>query len=127
MNLKEIAKQIIEENYIVGVRAVQEDEDYQVGDICRDSYEWDIETDTSTYETTGELAIGTCATRVETDSFDTDDWETELENRLKEVIAENKLYGDKQVIIAGSQVNNDGCFDPGEIRIIDAEVIAIVE
>lgn len=128
MDYKEIAKEILENNYLAGVRALADDEEYQVGDYCRDSYEWDLENDCSTYHTTGEIANGTCATMIETEYFKTDDWETELAENIKKAVEANKeRYGDKQVIVVSKQVNNDGMFDPGEIRLVNAKVIAVLD
>lgn len=128
MDYKEIAKEILENNYLAGVRALADDEEYRVGDYCRDSYEWDLENDCSTYHTTGELANGTCATMIETEYFKTDDWETELAENIKKALEANKeRYGDKQVIVVSKQVNNDGMFDPGEIRLVNAKVIAVLD
>lgn len=128
MDYNEIAKEILENNYLAGVRALADDEDYKVGDYCRDSYEWDLENDCSTYHTTGELANGTCATMIETEQFKTDDWETELIENIKKALEANKdRYGDKQVIVVSKQVNNDGMFDPGEIRLVNAKVIAVLD
>ncbi|MEK0286577.1 hypothetical protein [Caldifermentibacillus hisashii] len=128
MDYKEIAKEILENNYLAGVRALADDEEYKVGDYCRDSYEWDLENDCSTYHTTGEIANGTCATMIETEYFKTDDWETELAENIKKAVEANKeRYGDKQVIVVSKQVNNDGMFDPGEIRLVNAKVIAVLD
>lgn len=128
MDYKEIAKEILENNYLAGVRALADDEEYKVGDYCRDSYEWDLENDCSTYHTTGEIANGTCATMIETEYFKTDDWETELAENIKKAVEANKeRYGDKQVIVVSKRVNNDGMFDPGEIRLVNAKVIAVLD
>ncbi|MGC4375940.1 hypothetical protein WD019_15110 [Fictibacillus sp. Mic-4] len=129
MNYRELAKQIIENNYfVVGVRGTYEDEQYKIGDVCRESYDWDFENDCSTYYTTGETANGTCATHVDTQYFETEDEISELAQRIEKTIKQNAYYGEgQQVIIAGNQTNNDGAFDPGEIRIVDARVIAIVD
>lgn len=127
MNYLEIAKEILENNWIVGVRTLCDDEQYAVGDDCRASYEWDIEEDCSTYHTTGETAVGTCATHIETGFFRTDDEAAELAARIEEAVAKNKAYGKaQQVVIAGHSVNNDGYFDAGEIRIVDAFVVAVI-
>lgn len=123
----EIAKEILEKRYVVGVRSLCDDEQYEVGDDCRESYEWDFENDCSTYHTTGETAGGTCATAIDTQGFLTDDWAQELAERIKQAINANEQYfGDRQAIIAGYRVNNDRCLDPGEIRIREAFVLALV-
>lgn len=123
MKYYEIAKEIYENNLIAGVRSLCEDEDYSVGDECRESYEWDIENDCSTYYTTGETAGGTCATRIE-DHLPTIE---EIAASIERAIEMNAGYGGKQVIIAGHSVNNDGYFDPEEVRIRNAWVLAVVE
>lgn len=127
MKYLELAKEILENNYaVVGVRSLQEDEHYEVGDYCRESYEWDREHDCSTYELygeEGEKAGGTCATYIETNYFETDDWELELAKRIEEAIEYNKSYGGEQVIIAGDGACTVGSFDPNEVRIVNAIVI----
>ena len=44
-----------------GIRALCPDEDYIIGDTPRESYDWDLEWDCSTRNTTGETIGGTCA------------------------------------------------------------------
>lgn len=123
----EIAKKIIEEGIdIVGVRSLCDDEQYKVGDECRESYEWNFEHDCSTFDLdgeNGEKAGGTCATqiRVETDEVE------ELAQHIAEVVEENEIYANlRQAIIAGYGANNDRCLDPNEIRIIDAYVLELI-
>lgn len=122
-NFKKIAQEIIDNDfYVAGVRAICNDEEYNIGDIARDSYEWDLENDCSTYETTGESANGTCAITVEI-SYDVDELAEKIKNAAKKALN----YGNQLVVLAGNSVNNDGYFDIGEIRIIDAKVIAFIE
>lgn len=122
-NFQKIAQEIIDNDfYVAGVRAICNDEEYSIGDIARESYEWDLENDCSTYETTGESANGTCAVGVEI-SYDADELAEKIENAAKKALN----YGNQLVVLAGNSVNNDGYFDNGEIRIINAKVIAIVE
>lgn len=127
MKYLEIAKEILEKNYaVVGVRSLREDEHYEVGDYCRESYEWDLEHDCSTYDLygeEGEKAGGTCATYIESNYFETDDWERELAERIEEAIEYNRSYDGEQVIIAGDGDCTDGSFDPREVRIVNARVI----
>lgn len=121
---KAIAADIVNYNLIAGVRTLREDEQYEVDDECRQSYEWDLENDCSAYFTTGELAGGTCATTIDISSGDIDTIAAEIE-RIVEV---NKAYADdRQVVIAGKSVNNDGYFDTGEIRIVNAFVLGVIE
>jgi hypothetical protein len=128
----EVAREILENHYVAGVRSLSDDENYQVGDFCRESYEWDLEQDISAYFTTGETAGGTCATHIPSghETFDTDEWEKELADRIAVIVEKNKrIYrGDKQAIIVGKQYTYDGWLDgEGEIRIVNAKVIMIIE
>ena len=124
MTYAEIAQRLIKGRaYYVGVRNLYADEQYEVGDSCRRSYEWDQENDCSTYETTGEPANGTCATIV--------NWSDEADDLAEEIaraIRQNfETYrGERQAIIAGDRRDMDAALDDGEVRIIDAEVIALV-
>lgn len=137
MDYKAIAKYIIENGLYAGVRGLQEDEEYKVGDSCRESYEWDLELDCSTYDTDGEEGLtvgGTCATDVERNIMSeyTDDWEDEaylnqVADAIKKAVELNEDYGvGPQVIIAGDDINNNIEADDHEVRIVDAKVIAIV-
>lgn len=124
---RKIAQLIIDEDpAIVGVRSIQDDENYEVGDCCRESYEWDWENDCSTYNTDGEdgqKAGGTCATVIPFDTWDVDD----LADAVKKSVECNSNYnGETQVIIIG-RPNIDGVFDENECRIEDAKVIAVIE
>lgn len=123
MSLKEIAKEIIENGYeVVGVRTLEEDENYKVGDTCRESYEWDLEKDCSTYYTTGEKAGGTCATFIQYEK----DWtsEDELIKAIQEAYERNLEYQGDKVVIGGNTINTEyGHADEDEVRIEEAEVI----
>lgn len=123
---KKIAQIIIDlDPATVGVRSLRDDENYSVGDYCRESYEWDWENDCSTYTTSGEdgeTAGGTCATSIRFGTYDAD----ELAEEIKKSVEYNSEYGGKQVIIVGYP-NIDGTFDEGECRIVDAKVIEVVE
>lgn len=44
-----------------GIRGLCPDEEYEIGDTPRESYDWDLEWDCSTRSTTGETIGGTCA------------------------------------------------------------------
>lgn len=132
----ELAKKIIEEKYtFAGVRMLTDDEAYKIGDICRESYDWDRENDCSTYHTTGLTAGGTCATKIDIDTlyYDLDTVEEEIEEmarRIETVVKQNEeMYcGEQQVIIAGYERNLDyDMTDDDEIRIYDAEVLMVLE
>lgn len=46
----------------IGIRHLADDEHYNVGDYCRNSYDWDYELDRSTYDTEEPQELpGTCA------------------------------------------------------------------
>lgn len=123
----ELAEKMLNGNIsIIGIRALCDDEQYEVGDKCRESYEWDIENDCSTYDTTGEKANGTCATHVDTNYFKTENHVIELAERIRTIQEKNRVYGKNQVVIAGERVNNDGYFDEGEIRIVNAYVLEVL-
>lgn len=127
MDYLAIAQQMLDENYnVVGVRSVCDDENYAIGDDCRQSYDWDNENDCSTYNTSQVTAGGTCATHIDTQYFATSDWDYELADRIAKIVGDNSVYGGQQIIIAGNGVNNDMMLDPGEVRIRNAYVIAVL-
>lgn len=126
-NYIEIAKEIIEEGIdLVGVRSLCDDEQYKVGDECRESYEWNFEHDCSTYDLDGEEGMkagGTCATQIIVDTEDAE----ELAKRIEGIVKENAAYlGDRQAVIAGHGANIDHTLDPNEIRLLDAYVLAVL-
>lgn len=128
MDIKEVVQKI-KDNEIeyFGIRTLAEDEDYKVGDECRESFEWDIENDCSTYDLDGEdgeTADGTCVTMVFADCYDDAD---EIEKALETAIKANKGYGAAtRAIIAGENVSTDGVFDENEGRLVDAYVLEIL-
>lgn len=125
MTYIEIAKEALEESFVLGVRGLTKDESYQVGDTVRDSYEWDLENDCSTYHTTGETANGVCCVAVKMDVETAE----ELVSNIEAAIKEASKYGDvgcDTVLIAGRSVNNDYQMDDGETRIVGAWVEAII-
>lgn len=132
MKYLELAKKLIEEGWAyIGVRSLCDDEQYEVGDYCRESYEWDLEHDCSTYDLhgeEGEKAGGTCCTVAATWADYIDD-PAELAEKIEKAIKENIGYGGRQVIIAGNEENNlnAGTLDDGEIRIVNAVVVGIVD
>jgi hypothetical protein len=124
----ELAKKIIEEEFsVVGIRSAYDDETYEAGDTCRESYEWDLAEDCSTYHTTGLTAGGTCATEVNVDFdyYTTEDHAKELAEKIESAVNQNKSYlGDYQYIVGGYSRNTDyDLSDDNEVRIVDAEVI----
>ncbi|MDQ0154929.1 hypothetical protein [Robertmurraya andreesenii] len=132
MNYLEAARKIYEEGYrFAGVRSLTDDENYNIGDTCRQSYEWDREEDCSTYYTTGLKAGGTCAIEVRTDYLDNDTVEEdikELAERIEKAVVATDLYmGFTKAIIAGNSTYTDlDWSDDNEIRIVDAVVIELI-
>lgn len=104
----------------IGIRHLAEDEEYQVGDYCRNSYDWDYESDCSTYATEEPRELpGTCAynTRIATGWDDLE----EMAVKLQQAINEANYIG-TPVIIGGDRATYGN--DEGEIIIENAIVIA---
>lgn len=126
MDYQDAARIILERGLLAGVRRLYDDEQYKPGDACRESYEWDLENDCSAYHTTGERAGGTCATDIPVEDFAQDDV-AGLAAAIADAVKRNKTYGGhRQAIIVGERANIDYPLDDGEIRIIDAEVLAVI-
>lgn len=114
---------------VFAVRALCEDEAYNVGDWCRDSYDYDGEKDCSTYYTTGESAHGTCGVAVYTFPGyfpePDDDEPTLMEAFFTAFTAAQDYRGTHYAIIAGDcDVSADYASDEGEARITNAKVLA---
>lgn len=108
-------------NYI-GIRHLADDEHYQIGDCCRNSYDWDYEQDCSTYETENPIELpGTCAYNTGIDP----NWDEpeEIAEKLEKALANANYYG-TTVIIAGDRIEYDN--DEHEIIIAAAVVISIL-
>lgn len=119
--MEELIRKIKQECYrYVGIRHLADDEEYNVGDICRNSYDWDYENDCSSYESNNPVELqGSC-------SFDTGiiaEWddESEIRQKLENAIDASDCYCGRLAVIAG---NRSECgSDDGEIIIKNAEVI----
>lgn len=93
-----------------GLRTTQDDEQYKVGDVARNSLDWDFEMDTSSDQ---ELP-GTCAVRIDSPA--------DAEAAIKAGLG----YGSGTVVLLGSNWIADGHDnDPGEIVMIDAVVLVV--
>ena len=139
-DLKAIAKQILStnSNIIAGVRSVEDDEQYEIGDIARPSYVWDFERGSSTYDLDDvetESYPFTCTTGIKDgqayfgDADNEDDVE-DLANQLQAAIDFNRKLsyeGDTQVILMGEQTSEDLENDPQELDLIDPVVIGIIK
>lgn len=137
--LKEIAKKVLSDSTLrFGVRTLDDDESYKVGDHARESYAWDFEADSSVYDldNDAESAGYTCATGVDgsqdTDGYaDNDEDVAELVEAMKIAItynarAYNPAKNSKMVILLG-QENWEFETDDFEINLEDAEVAAVFE
>ena len=103
-----------------------------VGDNIPDSYDWDVENDCSTYETTGETLGGACTVGINTsciwfDGSDEDnaDLAEEIENAIQK--AKKAGYWGEQIILAGNETGCEYGQDADEIILPNAKVIAIAE
>ena len=104
-----------------GIRWIAEDESYNISDIARNSYEWDIENDISTYETDEPVELdGTCAIELVIDrTFDEDD---EIAEAIEEVLKNRNGYYGTPVLLGSDRYEYGN--DNGEIIMEDAKVIA---
>lgn len=103
-----------------GVRSLCNDEKYQIGDITRNSFDWDFENDKSS-----DVELdGTCAIYV--DGMWIED-ANDLILRIEKVLPEMKQYnGGQDIALLGSNSCNCG-YDDNETIMRNAEVIAIIK
>lgn len=122
--MKELIRKISEEGYKwIGIRHLSDDENYAVGDLCRNSYDWDYENDRSSYDSENPIELpGSCAYDTKIDSTWDDD--EEIEEKLHKAISESSCYFGKIAVIAGNSAEYGN--DPEEIIIGNAEVIYLV-
>ena len=92
------------------IRTICDDECYKIGDICRNSYDWDMENDISGYYT-GTALDGTCGTEVV---------DGDVDAAIKKH-REMRYMGASIVLIGGDTAEFGN--DDGEIIIADAEVV----
>ena len=127
LNVKKILETVNNEGAtIVAVRHCCDDEDYVVGDWCRNSYDWNIELDQSSYydNESNELS-GTCGIGIwhftDLDSDEVD----EAEKLLSRAIEKASCYTVRLAIIVGYKGYEYGA-DEDEVIIRDAQVIALL-
>lgn len=125
MNTQKLLDTIKNNKYsVIAVRHCCQDEHYQLGDFCRNSYEWNYELECSSYDTENPIEFdGTCGYAV----FDLLEAynETIAEKILTDAIQNSSLYdGTEIVIIAGTSYTYGN--DENEVIIEYAEVIGIV-
>ena len=120
-SIKELIRKINKERYTyIGIRHLADDENYQIGDFCRNSYDWNYENDCSSYYTENpEELPGTCAYNTNINSS-WDDGE-EIKGKIITAISESDCYSGRIAIIAGKSAEYGN--DQEEIIIENAEVI----
>lgn len=124
MTVQDLLRKIKEERYsVVAIRHLCKDEEYSAGDICRNSFDWDLEYDQSSYDTENPVELnGTCGYAI----FDLCDLEEDEVEKAKELLIngleESDGYEGKPVIIAGNRYEYGN--DESEVIIQYAEVIA---
>ena len=95
-----------------------------VGDSVPDSYDWDLEEDCSTRETTGETLNGACAVGI--NSFVWEDEDDEIAEAISKAIEMSMDYPDGQKLLIGSKYGYEYGNDPDEMILESADVIAII-
>jgi len=101
----------------LGLRALRDDENYNIGDLTRNSLDWDCENDCSSdEELDGTCAVGINVMWIE----DADD----LIDEVEETISSAEDYG-KRIVLVGGDGESQGT-DPGERIIRNARVLAII-
>lgn len=125
MTREELIKAIDESGYeYIGIRHLEDDEEYAVGDFLRNSYDWDYEYDCSSYDTDEPVELpGSCAYHTGIQAGWDD--EEEIAEKLDKAIAGSSCYSGKAVIIGGNR--SEWGNDDHEIIIEDAVVIAILD
>ena len=131
--LLDVIKNAYKDGYnAFGVRVLPSDVDaanIYVGADVRDSYDWDFESDCSTYKTTGETLGGACCVGFSNDYLDTEMDEEDNEECLKElkrIIAKSACYGDHNVVLIGGKDYSESGWDDGEQIIPNAKILAII-
>ena len=123
-NVEEILRKVNEEGYgVVAIRHCAEDEHYKVGDMCRNSFDWNYELDCSTYDTDEPIELdGTCGFQI-VGFADLDDDEIEEAEELFNKAMKEAFYCGDAIVIAGNRYTYGD--DENEVIIWDANVIAV--
>lgn len=124
-DVEQILKVFNNEGYcVLAIRYCADDENYKVGDICRNSFDWDYDNDCSTYYTSEPVEFdGTCGFEVEDFCFDDEQLDEAKEVFQKALNKSNRLYSGKCIVIAGDHYSYG--YDENEVIIRDAVVIAM--
>lgn len=125
-NVAEILRKVNGEGFgMVAIRHCAPDEHYKIGDMCRNSFDWNYEFDISTYDTDEPVELdGTCGHAI-FGFTDLDDEEIEEATELFNKAMNEAVYVGDIVIIAGNRYTYG--YDEDEVIIEDAEVIAVEE
>ena len=109
MDAKEVLKKM-NENYfsVAAIRRCRKDENYEVGDICRNSFDWNYEKDESTFEDDEPVELsGTCGMRIENlENLDNEE-AAEAEKILEKALKDSESYPMRR---------KTPCFSYGDIR-----------
>lgn len=127
LNVEEILKTVNNEGAtVIAIRHCCDDEEYSVGDWCRNSYNWNLELDQSSYydDEPNELP-GTCGINVSGfQNLDSDEVD-EAEKLLRKAVKKASCYSGRLAVIVGYN-GYEYEADDGEVIIRDAQVIAIL-
>lgn len=104
MNVEKILETIKENDYsVVAIRHCCPDEEYKIGDICRNSFEWNEEYECSSYDTEEpEEMDGVCGYAM-FELIETDDAE-EAKEIIERAIEESSIYDGNNVIVEEAEV-----------------------
>lgn len=109
----------IREYKVIGIRGLTGDENYNIGDFLRNSYQWDYENDCSTFDTDNPLELnGACAKDTEIDTFFDED--EDIIEKINKILKDFDYNGDR-VLVAGNDYEYG--MDENELIISDAVVI----
>lgn len=111
-------QETIDKYETIGIRAVpiEQEGEYGIGDILPESYDWDFENDTSTYNTTGETLGGSSALWIRIEDGET------LEEAIQRALEGTYEYEGKDIFIVGGKYVEEGN-DTNEVVIKDATAI----
>lgn len=115
--------ELIRKFRVVGVRVLTEDQNTNVGEVLRNSYDWDYEEDVTSFGNSGNELNGSCAITVCEDMASFDDEEILEALEIAKEKASN-YSGGKMVLIGGDCCEYGA--DEGEIIIENAKVIAFL-
>lgn len=122
MDMKEVVKVIRDSGFKqFGIRHCCDDENYNIGDDVRNSYDWSCEYECSSYDTDEPVELdGACAYDTEIDcAWDTDE---EIIEKLEKALKNSDCYSGSDVVLLGADDTTYGN-DEKEIIMEYAEVL----